>query len=170
MAINLLPGWIAGILIAGALAAMMSTADSQLLVTTSSLSEDIYHQLMNKKADQKRLVRISRIITLLVGVAAFLIALGAKQLVFEMVAFAWSGLGAAFGPALLLTLWWKKTTGRGVLWAMITGTVVTIVWRLTPALKATLFEIVPAFILALLVCIFVSLASPKTGAMSRAGR
>jgi sodium/proline symporter len=159
MAIELLPGWIAGILIAGALAAMMSTADSQLLVTTSALSEDIYHNLMNKKAEQKQLVRISRIITLVVGVAAFLIALGAKQLVFEMVAFAWSGLGAAFGPALLLTLWWRKTTRMGVLWGMISGTIVTIAWRLTPALKATLFEIVPAFIIALLVCILVSLAT-----------
>ncbi len=159
MAINLLPGWIAGILIAGALAAMMSTADSQLLVTTSALSEDIYHQLMNKAADQKQLVKMSRIITLVVGAAAFLIALGAKQLVFEMVAFAWSGLGAAFGPVLLLTLWWKKTTRQGVLWGMITGTIVTIVWRLTPVLKATLFEIVPAFIFALLVCVLVSLAT-----------
>jgi sodium/proline symporter len=169
MAINLLPGWIAGILIAGALAAMMSTADSQLLVTTSALSEDIYHKLMNQKADQKQLVKMSRIITLIVGAAAFLIAIGAKQLVFEMVAFAWSGLGAAFGPVLLLTLWWKKTTRQGVLAGMICGTVVTIVWRLTPPLKATLFEIVPAFIIALLVCIFVSLATQKTQSSPAAG-
>ncbi len=167
MAIELFPGWMAGILIAGALAAMMSTADSQLLVTTSALSEDIYHQLMNKKADQKQLVRLSRIITLSVGMAAFLIALSARQLVFEMVAFAWSGLGAAFGPALLLTLWWKKTTRQGVLWAMIAGTVVTIVWRLIPPLKAALFEIVPAFLLALIICIIVSLATHKPSAAAQ---
>jgi len=167
MAIELFPGWMAGILIAGALAAMMSTADSQLLVTTSALSEDIYHQLMNKKADQKQLVRLSRIITLSVGMAAFLIALSARQLVFEMVAFAWSGLGAAFGPALLLTLWWKKTTRQGVLWAMIAGTVVTIVWRLIPPLKAALFEIVPAFLLALIICIIVSLATHKASAAAQ---
>jgi sodium/proline symporter len=164
MAIELLPGWIAGILIAGALAAMMSTADSQLLVTTSAVSEDIYHQLINKKASQKQLVTISRWVTLVVGVFAFLIALSAKQLVYEMVGFAWSGLGASIGPALLLTLWWKKTTREGVLAGMICGTVVTIIWRLTPQLKFLLFEIVPAFIIALLACIIVSLLTQKKAA------
>lgn len=93
LAIKLFPGWIAGILIAGALAAMMSTADSQLLVSTSALAEDIYHQLLNKKADQKKLVFISRMLTLLVGVVAFIVALVSKELVYKMVAFAWSGLG-----------------------------------------------------------------------------
>lgn len=157
LAMKLFPGWLAGILIAGALAAMMSTADSQLLVTTSALAEDIYHQLMNKKIDQKRLVGISRLITLAVGGVAFIIALLSKELVFKMVGFAWSGLGASFGPSLLLTLWWKKTTREGVLSAMICGTVVTIIWRLVPALKATLFEIVPAFFMAFLACVVVSL-------------
>lgn len=161
MAIQLLPGWIAGILIAGALAAMMSTADSQLLVTTSAVSEDIYHQLMNKKAGQKRLVGISRFVTLAVGIAAFLIAISARELVFEMVGFAWSGLGASFGPALLLTLWWKRITREGVLAGMICGTAVTIIWRLTPQLKYVLFEIVPAFVIALLACVIVSLATRK---------
>lgn len=159
LAIDLFPGWMAGILIAGALAAMMSTADSQLLVTTSALSEDIYHQLVNKKADQKQLVMISRLITLVVGLIAFVVALSAKQLVFEMVGFAWSGLGASFGPALLLTLRWKRTTREGVLAAMICGTVVTIIWRLTPALKFALFEIVPAFIIAFAACVIVSLST-----------
>jgi len=170
MAIELLPGWLAGILIAGALAAMMSTADSQLLVTTSSLSEDIYHKLIDKDAHQNKLVRISRVITLIVGLAAFIIALVAKQLVYEMVAFAWSGLGASFGPALLLTLWWKKATRQGILAGMITGTVVTIAWRLTPPLKAALFEIVPAFFLALIVCYIVSLATADKNAPSREAR
>ena len=92
---------------------------------------------------------------------AFFIALSAKQLVYEMVGFAWSGLGASIGPALLLTLWWKKTTREGVLAGMICGTLVTIIWRLTPQLKFLLFEIVPAFIIALLACIFVSLVTQK---------
>ncbi len=171
MAITLLPGWLAGILIAGALAAMMSTADSQLLVTTSALTEDIYHCLLNKEAEQKQLVFISRIMTLAVGVVAFIIAVYSEQLVFEMVGFAWSGLGASFGPTLLLTLWWKKTTRAGVLSGMIVGTFVTVVWRLTPELKAiwpfipdlkaVMFEIVPAFILALLTCVLVSLLTQK---------
>lgn len=161
MAIELLPGWIAGILIAGALAAMMSTADSQLLVTTSAVAEDIYHQLINKKASQKRLVSLSRAVTLIVGVVAFVIAVGAGELVFEMVGFAWSGLGASFGPAILLTLWWKKITREGVLAGMICGTVVTIIWRLTPQLSFILFEIVPAFVVAFLACVIVSLVTQK---------
>ncbi|MFH1700161.1 MAG: sodium/proline symporter [Candidatus Zixiibacteriota bacterium] len=161
LAIQLLPGWLAGILLAGALAAMMSTADSQLLVTTSALSEDIYHQLMNKKATDKSLVRMSRVITLSVGAVAFIIALISEDLVFKMVGFAWSGLGASFGPVLLLTLWWKKITREGAMAGMLCGTIVTIIWRLTPALKATLFEIVPAFVIALLACYFVSLATWK---------
>ncbi len=163
MAMKLLPGWIAGILLAGALAAMMSTADSQLLVTTSSLSEDIYHQLLNKKANQKSLVRMSRIITIIVGVAAFIIAIFTKELVFKMVGFAWSGLGASFGPVLVLTLWWKKITREGALAGMLCGTLVTVIWRLTPVLKSTLFEIVPAFILAMIACIGVSLLSQPIG-------
>lgn len=157
MAIKLFPGWLAGILIAGALAAMMSTADSQLLVSTSALAEDIYHQLIKKDIDQKKLVLVSRVITLIVGGIAFTIALVSEELVFKLVGFAWSGLGASFGPTLLLTLWWKKTTREGVLAGLICGTVVTVFWRMVPALKATLFEIVPAFILAFLACVIVSL-------------
>ena len=166
MAIQLFPGWMAGLLIAGALAAMMSTADSQLLVTTSALAEDIYHQLLNKKADERKLVAISRLITLIVGLAAFLIAILTKDLVYKMVGFAWSGLGASFGPALVLTLWWKRMTREGALAGMICGTVVTIFWRLVPELKETLFEIVPAFIMALLACVIVSLV---TGEKSQSG-
>ncbi len=161
MAIKLFPGWMAGILIAGALAAMMSTADSQLLVTTSALSEDVYHQLINKRINQKQLVFISRIITLVVGLIAFFIALLSQELVFKLVGFAWSGLGASFGPTLLLTLWWRKTTREGVLAGLICGTTVTIFWRLVPALKATLFEIVPAFILAFLACVIGSLITRR---------
>ncbi len=166
MAINLLPGWLAGILIAGALAAMMSTADSQLLVTTSALAEDIYHKLLRRDIHQERLVTISRVITLAVGLVAFLIALFSKKLVFQMVGFAWSGLGASFGPTILLTLWWKKTTKEGILAGMLCGTLVTVVWRLTPALNATLFEIVPAFIIALIAVVVVSLLTRSKPAIS----
>jgi len=157
MAIELLPAWFAGILIAGALAAMMSTADSQLLVTTSAIAEDVYHKLFRKNASDRLLVLLSRIITLVVGAAAFIIALATKDLVFKMVGFAWAGLGASFGPALLLTLWWKRTTREGVLAGMICGTVVTVFWRQTTALRETLFEMVPAFIIALAAVYIVSL-------------
>ncbi len=157
LANRLLPGWLAGILISGAIAAMMSTADSQLLVATSAVSEDVYHGSINPDASERSLVSISRVTTLVVGVVAFCIAWYAqatgKDFVFKIVGFAWSGLGSAFGPALLFTLWWKKTTRAGVLAGMLTGSLVTIIWRNVPYLKSQLggsglFEIVPAFLLA----------------------
>ncbi len=165
LANRLLPGWLAGILISGAIAAMMSTADSQLLVATSAVSEDVYHGSINPGASEKSLVSISRTTTLIIGMIAFTLAWYAqatgKDFVFSIVGFAWSGLGSAFGPALLFTLWWKKTTREGVLAGMLTGSIVTIVWRNIPYLKSEiggsgLFEIVPAFILATLAVWFVS--------------
>jgi len=163
MATKLLPGWLAGILISGAIAAMMSTADSQLLVTTSAVAEDIYHNYINKKASEKRLVSVSRIITFCVGAAAFLIAIFSQELVFKMVGLAWSGLGSAFGPALLLTLWWRKTTREGVLAGMVVGTITTIFWHFNSALKDMVFELAPAFIFALISVWLVSLATYRKG-------
>lgn len=165
MATQLLPGWLAGILISGAIAAMMSTADSQLLVTTSAVAEDIYHNFINKKATEKKLVNVSRLITFCVGVAAFIIASQSKELVFTMVAFAWSGLGAAFGPALLLSLWWRKTTREGILAGMIVGTITVVVWHFIPQLTGLLFEMVPAFIMAFLAVWLVSLITYRNNKM-----
>ncbi len=157
MATRLLPGWLAGILISGAIAAMMSTADSQLLVTTSAVSEDIYHNFFNKKASEKKLVNVSRMITFCVGIAAFIIAYYSQDLVFTMVGFAWSGLGSAFGPALFLTLWWRKTTKEGVLAGMLVGTLTVIVWHFTPQLKDLVYALAPGFVMAFLAVWFVSL-------------
>ncbi len=171
LANRLLPGWLAGILISGAIAAMMSTADSQLLVATSAVSEDVYHGSINPGASEKSLVSLSRMTTLIIGVVAFALAWYAqvtgKDFVFSIVGFAWSGLGSAFGPALLFTLWWKKTTREGVLAGMLTGSIVTIVWRNVPYLKseiggAGLFEIVPAFLLATLAVWLVSHLTAKS--------
>jgi len=161
MATQLLPGWIAGILISGAIAAMMSTADSQLLVTTSAVSEDIYRKFFNPSAEEKSLVTVSRLVTFLVGVVAFAIALLSETFVFKMVGFAWSGLGSAFGPALLLTLWWKKTTKEGVLAGMLVGTIVSIFWYFTDGLHSILFELFPAFILAFIAVVVVSLITQR---------
>ncbi|MCP4569461.1 MAG: sodium/proline symporter [FCB group bacterium] len=159
MATALMPAWLAGIMISGAIAAMMSTADSQLLVSTAALSEDIYHQMMNKKADQKTLVKISRFSAVIIGVIAFLLALSAEQLVYWLVLYAWAGLGASFGPPLLLTLWWKKVTRQGVLAGMITGTVTVLIWYNVPALKNFLYELIPGFILSFIAVYVVSLVT-----------
>ena len=152
-----LPAGIAGIVISAAIAAMMSTADSQLLVATSALSEDIYHQLINREAPQKRLVAISRIGTVVIGVIAFLLALRAEEQVFWFVLYAWAGLGAAFGPGIVLSLWWRRTTKWGVFAGMITGSAIAVVWHNVPVLKAFVYELVPAFAGALLAVIVVSL-------------
>ncbi|MBL7073797.1 sodium/proline symporter [candidate division KSB1 bacterium] len=157
MANYLLPSGIAGILIAGAIAAMMSTADSQLLVTTSAISEDIYRQMINKGAAQERLVLISRVATVIIGIVAFILALMAESLVYWLVLYAWAGLGASFGPALLLSLWWKKVTKEGVMAGMITGTLTVLVWYNVPVLKNSLYELIPGFFLSLFAIIGVSL-------------
>jgi len=163
MAKSLLPAALAGVLICGAIAAMMSTADSQLLVTTSAISEDIYHKMLKKDAPQKRLVFISRIATLLVGIVAFILALTAESLVYWLVLYAWAGLGSSFGPALLLTLWWKKVTKQGILAGMIGGTVTVLIWYNVPALKNLLYELIPGFTVSLVLIILVSLLTQKRG-------
>jgi sodium/proline symporter len=100
LANDFLPAWLAGIFISGAIAAMMSTADSQLLVITSSVIEDFYHQTLKKELTNKKMLFLSRIITVAVGLFAFVIAVTSSKLVFGLVSYAWSGLGASFGPAL----------------------------------------------------------------------
>ena len=157
----LVPAGLAGIMISGAIAAMMSTADSQLLVSTSAISRDIYQQMMKKDAPERRLVLISRVATLIIGVIAFFLALSAESLVYWLVLYAWAGLGASFGPALLTTLWWKKVTKQGVLSGMIVGTITVLIWYNVPALKNSLYELIPAFFLSLFSIIIVSLLTQK---------
>ena len=141
LAKTLMPGWLAGIMIAGATAAMMSTADSQLLVATSTLVEDVYVRLFRPKASPGRLVLLSRLATVLISLVAFglaLMALFGSRLIDGMVAYAWTGLGASFGPPLLLSLWWKGTTRRGVLAGMVGGMAATIVWQNSVAITGLL--------------------------------
>ncbi|NIM99699.1 MAG: sodium/solute symporter [candidate division Zixibacteria bacterium] len=157
----LVPAGLAGVLISGAIAAMMSTADSQLLVSTSAISRDIYHQMMKRDAPDKKLVLISRVATLIIGIIAFLLALSAESLVYWLVLYAWAGLGASFGPALLTTLWWKKVTKEGVLAGMIVGTVTVLIWYNVPVLKDALYELIPSFFLSLFSVIIVSLLTQK---------
>ncbi len=161
MAKALVPAGLAGVLISGAIAAMMSTADSQLLVSTSAISRDIYHQMMKRDAPERRLVLISRVATLVIGVIAFLLALSAESLVYWLVLYAWAGLGASFGPALLTTLWWRKVTKQGVLSGMIVGTVTVLIWYNVPALKNLVYELIPSFFLSLFSIICVSLLTQK---------
>jgi sodium/proline symporter len=162
LANDLLPQWLAGIFISGAIAAMMSTADSQLLVITSSVIEDIYHKTLgNQEVTEKKLLYLSRIITIVVGALGLLISITSKDLVFAMVSYAWAGLGSSFGPTLLMTLWWKKTTGKGVLAGMVTGTLATIIWSSFPEMDAFLSSRLIAWVAAFLAVFLVSLFSSK---------
>lgn len=164
LATDLLPGWLAGIFISGAIAAMMSTADSQLLVGTSALAEDFYRRGLNKELTQARLVQISRGVTIVLGLAAFALALASDKLIFALVSYAWSGLGASFGPALLLTLHWKRTTGAGVFAGMLTGAFTTVLWSNLVTLNAILNARFVAFVLATAVTVLVSLYTSSTAA------
>ncbi len=161
-AADFLPGALAGLIIAAVLAAICSTADSQLLLTASAVSHDLYVRLLGNKPDEKVRVVINRLAVLVVGIIATVIALGEVRTIFDFVLYAWAGLGAAFGPAMILTLTWKRTTAWGVLAGMATGFVTAIVWRET--LHDQLYELVPAFFLAFVAVIVVSwMTSRATG-------
>lgn len=157
---SLLPAWLAGIFISGAIAAMMSTADSQLLVSTSAVAEDVYHRLINRTASQSRLVWLSRLATIAIAAVAYLLAFIAEDTVYRFVLYAWAGLAASFGPALILTLWWKRITKWGVLTGMISGTLVVILWKSVLNLSGVLYELVPGFFVALILVVVVSLLTP----------
>lgn len=150
-----------GLVIASVFAAIMSTADSQLLVAASSVVRDVWEKVARRgrPLPQHRLVLLSRaVVTALVAIALVL-GLGAGELVFWLVLFAWAGLGAALGPTSILALYWRRTTRAGVLAGFLTGTAVTIAWKLTPALSSRLYELIPAFAASLAVTVAVSLVT-----------
>jgi sodium/proline symporter len=148
-----------GIIIASIFAAIMSTADSQLLVAASGVVRDIYQKIIvkGKQMSQKKLVLMSRMIIILLVIIALILGAVASQLVFWLVLFAWAGLGASFGPTIILSLFWKRTTKQGIMAGLISGTLATIIWNQIPFLKAIIYELVPAFIISALLTIIVSL-------------
>ena len=151
---------LAGLFISGAVAAMMSTADSQLLVSTSAITEDFFHQYLNIKLSEKKLLFLNRIVILILGFIAFGIAsysqISGKN-IFNVVSYAWSGLGSAFGPALVLTLWWPKTTREGVIAGMIVGFLSTIIWSNFSELRIIVSERVTSFIFSIFAVYCVSI-------------
>ena len=160
LAMHLLPGWIAGIVISGAVAAMMSTADSQLLVSTSAITVDFYNRFLKRKIDDRSMVRLSRLVTIGFGVFAYIIAIISQltgKTIFGVVSYAWSGLGSSFGPALILTLWWKGTTRRGVIAGILTGAITTVIWANITVLQTAVTERFVSFILAFIAVVLVSL-------------
>lgn len=153
----LVPGWIAGLIIAGAIAAMMSTADSQLIVSVSAVIEDVYVRLFRPLTSPGRLVALSRIATVVISAIALLLAFRSQDLIFNMVAYAWSGLGSSFGPPLLLSLRWRRVRRWGVLAGMLSGMASTILWRNVPVLNETLDIKLASFLISLGMTVAVSL-------------
>jgi len=167
MATSLLPGWIAGILISGAMAAMMSTADSQLLVTASAISEDLVHKVGKKNLSPEKLLTVSRIATIAVGIFAFIMAYASTDLVFSLVSYAWSGLGASFGPVLLCIIYWKKITKEAAIGGMLTGSISTVIWKNIPGLNSIISERFVSYLLAFTVIILISVLTQKKTQDSR---
>lgn len=153
---NFMHPLLGGIFLAAILAAVMSTADSQLLVASSSLAEDFYKQIIKKDASDKELLLIGRISVILISIIAIIIGLNPKSSVLNLVAYAWAGFGATFGPIVLLSLYWKSLTERGAFYGIITGGLVTIIWKNLSGGIFDLYEILPGFIAALLTSIFIS--------------
>lgn len=138
--------WIAGILLAGILAAVMSTIDSQLLVSSSALSEDFYKTWLRPGASQRELVFVGRLTMLIISAVAIAIATDLQSKVLGLVSYAWAGLGASFGPVLLISLYWKGMTRDGALVGMIVGAVTVVMWKQLHGGVFDLYELLPAFV------------------------
>lgn len=147
----------AGICLAAILAAIMSTADSQLLVASTAFTEDLYQALFEREVSQTRLIAIGRIMVVCIALLACLMALHQEETVLGMVAYAWAGFGAAFGPVLLLCLFWKKLTLRGAIGGIIIGATTVILWHQLDGGMFTLYELVPAFFFSAIGCVTLSM-------------
>ena len=144
--------WIGGILLAAILAAIMSTIDSQLLVSSSALTEDFYKHFIKKEASELEQIWVGRFCVLIIAIIAIILALTPGNTVLGLVSYAWGGFGAAFGPIVLVSLFSRKTSWQSALGGMITGTVVLVLWK-NLGLGSIMYEIVPGFI-ANLIAIF----------------
>ncbi|MDP2523670.1 sodium/proline symporter PutP [Neptunomonas phycophila] len=150
---------VAGILLAAILAAIMSTADSQLLVSSSALAEDFYKQVFNKDATQKQVVLVGRVAVIGLSIIALLLALNPDSSVLGLVSYAWAGFGAAFGPTLVLSLYWSAMNRKGALAGVVVGGLTVVVWKQLSGGLFDLYEIVPGIVFATIAIVAVSLAT-----------
>jgi len=156
----LFPGLLAGLLMAAIVAASMSTADSQLLVASSSFTSDIYKPLFRKDADDKEILWVGRLVVLVVAVIAFFIASSkgsGAQAIMDMVENAWGGFGSAFGPVVLLSLFWKRFTYKGAVAGVVGGAVVDVLWYIFLTDSTGIYELLPGFIAGLIAAVVVTL-------------
>ncbi len=160
LATELFPPLISGVLLVIVLSAIMSTADSLLLLASSAIVRDTVQKILGSKKSDKALSGYGKIVTILIGIVAIAFAIPEAQFIFYFVLFAWSGLGAAFGPVLICLLYYKKTTRAGVLSGMIAGFLTSVVWVLELKEQAYgLYEAVPGFVVGIIVTMLVSMAT-----------
>ncbi|MBO1001724.1 sodium/proline symporter [Pseudogracilibacillus auburnensis] len=159
MILDLMPPWIAGILLAGIMAAIITTANSQLMVVTSSVSEDIIHKTLGMKLKDKQLVTISRFTILGVGLIGMAIALTSTSLLYLVVSWAWAGVGGTLSPAILMTFFWRRYSSAGLIATIVSGFIFTLLWISTP-LDEIITSRFSTFFIALLFGIAFSLIVP----------
>lgn len=150
-----------GVLLAAILAAIMSTISSQLLVCSSTLTEDIYANIIKPKASGRELLFVSRLFVLIISLVALVLSFDKSSNIFNLVKFAWGGFGAAFGPLVLMALYSRKTTWYSALAGMVVGTIVMLVWYFT-GLNKYMYEIVPGFLANLIVMLIINAVKPNT--------
>jgi sodium/proline symporter len=167
LGLRFFPPLLAGVVISGILAASMSSCDSYMLIVSSSLANDIFKGIFKKDAKDTEVLWVARIAMLLVTIFGVVIALGGNQSIFRVVSYAWAGFGASFGPLILFSLFWKRTTFPAAVAGMLTGGVMVVVWKNVISKLGGVFavyELLPAFILSAVVILVVSLASAKPSA------
>lgn len=154
---------IAGLVMAGILAATISSSDSYLLIAASAFSKNIYHGILRKDASDKQVLYMSRVTLVIIAVIAMLIALDEDSVIFTVVAFAWAGFGATFGPIMLFSLFWKRVTKEGAIAGMVTGGAFVFIWKLLIRPLGgyfDIYELLPAFAASCLAIVIVSLLTP----------
>jgi len=154
--------WVGGLLIAAILSAIMSTIDSQLLVCSSVITEDFYLKWLRPQASSKELMLVGRIGVIAIALVAGVVALNPESSVLGLVSYAWAGFGAAFGPVVLLSLFWQGYSRNGAIATILVGAITVVVWKQMTGGIFELYEIVPGFIFAMLVGVIVSKISPPT--------
>lgn len=161
---GLLPPILAGIVMAGILAATISSSDSYLLIAASAVSKNIYEGIIRKTAKDKEVMWVSRIVLVIIAIVGVIIAWNENSIIFRLVSFAWAGFGATFGPIILFSLFWKRTTRAGAVAGILSGAVSVFVWKLVLNPLGgifTIYELLPAFIISSIAIVVVSLLTKK---------
>ena len=156
--------WVAGVITAAILSAIMSTIDSQLLVSSSVISEDFYRVFVRPNATEKELLIVSRAAVIAIALLAMVIASDRESRVLDLVSYAWAGFGAAFGPVIVFSLFWRKMTAASAIVGMVVGAVTVVVWSNLTGGLFELYEIVPGFVFASMAIVIITLLKPASDA------